>query len=241
MFASDSTGLASNLEHMRTAHGMSIPNPEMVVDMQSFVGYLAIEVRTWHECLYCGVMKSSTLSVQSHMRDKGHCLLNFDREPELRDFWESPQWLDEDGATTPEQERLTDISETEIRLASGRVIGSRHAASATKKVFRRQGLAASTARAMPPSSEDTESSPSAARPQLASSRQLALHDQMSILGVSFQQRQALVVAEKKAQRSEAAACRAREWVYAMGANSQKFDQIDNQKKWGKQNHKLLPR
>ena len=226
---------------MRIAHGMFIPNPEMVIDMQSFVAYLATEVRAWHECLYCGATRSSTLSVQSHMRDKGHCLLNLDREPELLDFWDSPRWIDEDGATTPELERPTELSETEIRLASGKVIGSRHAASATRTVFRKQGLAASTMRDFPLASEHKESPPLAVRPQLASGRQLALRDKMSILGVSLQQRQALVLAEKKAQRSEAVACRAREWVYAKAANTQKFDQIDNQMKWGKQNHKLLPR
>jgi pre-60S factor REI1 len=226
---------------------MSIPDPEMVVDMQSFVGYLATEVREWHECLYCGATKPSTLSIQSHMRDKGHCLLNLDREPELLDFWESPRWVDEDSAAALEQERPTNLSATEIRFASGRVIGSRHAAPATKKASRKRGLAASTMRALPPGSEDAESSPLAVGPQLASGpqlapgRQLARREEMSILGVSVQQRQALVLAEKKAQRSEAVARRAREWVYAKGANSQKFDQEDNQMKWGKQNHKLLPR
>jgi pre-60S factor REI1 len=69
---------------------MSIPDPEMVVDLESFVGYLATEARVLHECLYCAAMKDSTVSIQSHMRDKGHCLLNFDREPELLDFWENP-------------------------------------------------------------------------------------------------------------------------------------------------------
>ncbi|KAJ9634507.1 hypothetical protein H2199_008964 [Coniosporium tulheliwenetii] len=221
-FASDDAGFATNLEHMRTAHGMSIPDPEMVVDMQSFVGYLATEVREWHECLYCGATKPSTLSIQSHMRDKGHCLLNLDREPELLDFWESPRWVDGDGAAALEQERPINLSATEIRFASGRETGSRDESFA-------------------PGSEDAESSPLAVGPQLASGRQLARREEMSILGVSVQQRQALVLAEKKAQRSEAVARRAREWVYAKGANSQKFDQVDNQMKWGKQNHKLLPR
>ena len=94
-------------------------------------------------------------------------------------------------------------------------------------------------RALPSGSEDAESSPLAVRPQLASGRQVARREEMSLLGVSVQQRQALVL--KKAQRNEAVARRAREWVYAKGANSQKFDQVDNQMKWGKQNHKLLPR
>jgi len=242
-FTSDDAGFATNLEHMRTAHGMSIPDPEMVADMQSFVGYLATEVRTWHECLYCGATKPSTLSIQSHMRDKGHCLLNLDREPELLDFWESPRWVDgdDDAAATLEQERPTNLSETEMRFASGKVIGSRYATATTKKASRKQGLAASTLRALPSGSEDAESSPLAVGPELAPGRQLARREEMGIIGVSVQQRQALVLAEKKAQRSEAVARRAREWVYAKAANSQKFDQVDNQMKWGKQNHKLLPR
>jgi pre-60S factor REI1 len=235
-FASDDVGFATNLEHMLAAHGMSIPDQEMVVDMQSLVGYLAVEVRAWHECIYCGATKPSTLGIQSHMRDKGHCLLNLDREPELLDFWESP--FDGEGGAALEQERPINLSATEIRFASGRVIGSRHATPAIKKASRKQALAM---RALPPSSEEAESSLLTIAPQPASSRQLGRREEMSIVGVSAQQRQALVLAEKKAQRSEAVARRAREWVYAKAANSQKFDQADNQMKWGKQNHKLLPR
>ncbi|KAK6514661.1 hypothetical protein TWF281_004859 [Arthrobotrys megalospora] len=237
IFESDDDGFEENLEHMLTIHGMFIPDQEMVSDMQSFVGYLATEVRVWHECLYCGATKPSTSSIQSHMRDKGHCLLNFDREPELLDFW------DGDGTAALEQELSNNLnlSETEIRGASGRLIGSKHSAAAAKKASRKRALVASTAsRTLPPGSEDAEPE-SAPPPQVSSSRQLARREEMSIAGISLQQRQALVLAEKKAQRSEAVARRAREWVYAKAANSQKFDQLDNQMKFGKQNHKLLPR
>ncbi|KAJ9607494.1 hypothetical protein H2200_007572 [Cladophialophora chaetospira] len=242
-FATDDTGLATNLEHMRTVHGMFIPDPETVVDMQSFVGYLATEVREWHECLYCGATKPSTESIQSHMRDKGHCLLNLDREPELLDFWEDEPEADEEHAAAQEQERPANLSTTEILFASGKVIESRHAAAATKKASRKQrALAASETKVLPPGSGDAGSAllPEV-NPQQATSRQLARRDEMSIIGISTQQRQALVLAEKKAQRSEAVARRAREWAYNSAANTQKFDQIDGKNKWGKQNHKLQPR
>ncbi|KAH8727243.1 C2H2 type zinc-finger-domain-containing protein [Phaeosphaeriaceae sp. PMI808] len=241
-FASDDAGFAANLEHMRVSHGMSIPDSDMVLDMRSFVGYLATEVRVWHECLYCGATKPSTPSIQSHMRDKGHCELNLDREPELLDFWESPPWADgdEDEAAMVEQERPTNLSETKILFASSKVISSRHATSATKKARKRDPVA-STVRTLPSSSGHAEFPPLLAAPLPPSNRQLARREEMGILGISLQQRQALVLAEKKAQRGEAVARRVREWVYAKGANSQKFDQVDNQMKWGKQNHKLLPR
>ena len=228
---------------MRTAHGLFIPNQQLVMDMQSFVGYLATEVREWHECLYCGATKPSTESIQSHMRDKGHCLLNLEREPELLEFWEDPAPADDDGAGALEKERPTNLSTTELRFAGGRVIESGHAAQTTKKATRkRTDLMLSTApTSSPASSEAAEPSQPVGGQQPAPGRQLARREEMGILGVSAQQRQALVLAEKKAQRSEATARRAREWISSRGANSQKFDQLDNRAKWGKQQHKLLPR
>ncbi|KIW05766.1 uncharacterized protein PV09_03622 [Verruconis gallopava] len=246
-FSGDEVGFGENLEHMCLSHGLTIPDPDCVVDIQSLVEYLAIEVRVWHECLYCGAMKSSTQSIQSHMRDKGHCLLNLDREPELLDFWEYGDDSDGSGLGV-EQEGTTQLSATEIRFASGKVIGSRHAAT-TRRAPKKGALVTSALSQAP---EDAASSsldvgPRLKPPQLtpesqhSPGRQLVRRDAMGIIGISDQQKHALVLAEKKAQRSEAVARRAREWAYAKAANSQKFDQLDNQHKWGKQQHKLLPR
>lgn len=261
---------------MHDTHGMSIPNPEDVSDLPSLIGYLATEVRVWHECLYCGATKGSAESTQSHMRDKGHCRLNIEREPELRDFWDdSPDSsLGEESSEGEEQEkgrRELNLGDGEMRLPDGRVIASRQAAAEIKKTVRKQrALAASAMQALPPGSEEQASSSSHRCPSsgtqlihshssrdvairfdvppsppaltLPSRQQLARRDEMSITGLSPQQQRALVLAEKKAQRSEAVARRARDWAYAQGRNSQKFDQIDTGKgKWGKQNHKLQPR
>jgi len=229
---------------MHASHGMFIPDQDKLMDMESFIGYLATEVREWHECLYCGATKYSTLSIQSHMRDKGHCLLNFDREPELLEFWDDFEQDDEDG-TVLDKRRVATLSETEMRFPSGKVVESRHATLQTKKAVRKEtNLTAATVPALSPDDRPAERSSPLSTEQPRSNtagRQLAKREEMGILGISVQQRQALVLAEKKAQRSEATAYRAREWIRARGANSQKFDQLDNQMKWGKQNHKLLPR
>ncbi|KAF2733061.1 hypothetical protein EJ04DRAFT_469089, partial [Polyplosphaeria fusca] len=240
------TGLSSNLLHMHTTHTFSLPSPSQILDLASFLNYLATEVCAWHECLYCGATKDSTPRIQSHMRDKGHCQLNLDREPELLEFWEGglEGYGDEEGEGEGEGEEggTTSLSATEMRFASGRVVGSR----GTKKASRRRRLSPSPSK-MPTGVEegvgDVEADASAlmAWPAPAAERQLARREEMGIIGVSAQQRRALVLAEKKAQRSEDVARRAREWVYAKGANSQKFDQLDNRGKWGKQQHKLLPR
>jgi pre-60S factor REI1 len=240
-FGSDDAGFDANLEHMDAVHGFSIPDPDMTVDLPSFVGYLATEVRIWHECLYCGATKPSTRGIQNHMRDTGHCLLNFDREPELLDFWDDPPDIEDNDGEPSDQSKLTKLSEDEVRFASGKVIASKTAAAAAKKATRRPIPSTSTQRTSPSSSQDVQAAPLGEGPELSSSRQLGRREEMSIVGISAQQRGALILAEKKAQRSEDMARRAREWVYAKGVNSQKFDQNNNQMKWGKQNHKLQPR
>lgn len=78
-------------------------------------------------------------------------------------------------------------------------------------------------------------------PRATTLRTLSRQEEMSLTGLTVQQRSALACAEKKAQRSEAAARRSTEWTLGKGANCQKFDQLNNQMKWGKQNHKLMPR
>ena len=234
-FEEDGQGFEGNLDHMSTTHGLHIPDVESVEDLESLVGYLSTEVRVWHECLYCGATKPTTQSIQSHMRDKSHCQLNLDREPELLEFWtQVPSSSEED-----EEGRKQYKDDKEMRLASGRVVGSRRAGPA-RKTQRKRNMAL-VAREPSPPKDESEARPTATGAQSSTGRQIARRDQMGIIGVSDQQRQALMLAEKKAQRSEAVARRAREWANNRGGNFQKHDQIDTTGFKGKQNHKLMPR
>jgi len=234
-FEEDEQGFEGNLDHMSTTHGLHIPDVEAVEDLESLVGYLSTEVRLWHECLYCGATKPTTPSIQSHMRDKGHCQLNLDREPELLEFWTQAPSSSED-----EEGRKQYKDDKEMRLASGRVVGSRRAGPA-RKMQRKRNTMALAAREPSPPKDESEARPTATEAQSSTGRQVARRDQMGIIGVSDQQRQALMLAEKKAQRSEAVARRAREWANNRGGNFQKHDQIDTTGFKGKQNHKLMPR
>jgi pre-60S factor REI1 len=235
-FTHDDAGFDSNLEHMRAIHGLHIPDSEQVEDVQSLIGYLSTEVRVWHECLYCGATKPSTQAVQDHMRDKGHCQINLDREPELYDFWERPESSDDDDKGAAKQ---PDLSDVEMRFASGKIVTSRRAGPSKKAKQPRNTMQLATTTS-PQAAEDGETPPTAV-PQPSSSRQVARREEMGLIGVLPQQRQALVLAEQKARRSEQQAARTREWMRARGANTQEFDQLNNRGKWGKQNHKLLPR
>ncbi|KAE9965661.1 hypothetical protein BLS_007461 [Venturia inaequalis] len=93
----------------------------------------------------------------------------------------------------------------------------------------------------PPSINEGPESPHLITAPPSSSCQLSRREEMSLIGISPQQRQFLILGERKAQRAEAMARREREWVNAKNANKQEFDQLDNRGKHGKQNHKLLPR
>jgi pre-60S factor REI1 len=256
----------TNLKHMRQTHNLQIPNLDKLTDPRSFIEYLATEIRIWHECLYCGATKPSTAAIQAHMRDKSHCMLNFDREPELLEFWEegvSTRKLPDEGAEGGRR-----LDEGEMRTGTGKILGSKELAQVARKEAIKEAkkktaaarleapepTAESTSDAEPAPSSTAQAGPSTTLtirdnsqhtppPPLSSAaqRQLARRELMGITGLTEQQRHALMVTEKKAQRSEAVAQRARDWIRNRGANSQKNDQILTTGFKGRQNHKLMPR
>ena len=81
----DSPTLNLNVLHMAKIHGMFIPERPYLVDLEGLVNYLYVKITELHECLYCGKIKSTTSGVQTHMRDKGHCMIAFESEEEMID------------------------------------------------------------------------------------------------------------------------------------------------------------
>jgi len=72
-----------NVHHMTKFHGMFIPEQPYLVDLDGLIGYLHKKIVENHECLYCHKLKGSTSGIQTHMRDKGHCMIAFEREEEM--------------------------------------------------------------------------------------------------------------------------------------------------------------
>ena len=257
-FDNDTEDLEHTLEHMFTAHGLFIPDQDMISDLECFLGYLATEVRAWHECLFCGITRKSTLAIQSHMRDSGHCMLNLEREPELLEFWEYAS--DEEGdapndIVRPDSELLeswecrsdgerstpSDVGRpaietgNELQLLIGKVVGSRRAPQRRTKPTRVRDVRLAL-RADP----EPSITPEPCKEQRC--HQLARRDEMGIQNIGSQQRHALVLAVKRSQKDEAVATRAREWSYAKKANTQKHDQAHGPLSWAKGGmHNLLPR
>lgn len=79
----DSPTFKLNVHHMTKFHGMFIPEQPYLVDLEGLVGYLYKKINENHECLYCHKLKGSTSGVQTHMRDKGHCMIGFESEEEM--------------------------------------------------------------------------------------------------------------------------------------------------------------
>ena len=72
-----------NVLHMSKQHGMFIPEQSFLVDSKGLLEYLSEKVREDHQCLYCNKFKGNAMGVQTHMRDKGHCMIAFDTENEM--------------------------------------------------------------------------------------------------------------------------------------------------------------
>jgi pre-60S factor REI1 len=107
----------TTLEHMSTHHSLFIPEPSHLYSLDSLLSYLAVLVFDYHECLYCGQEKGTVDAVQTHMRDKGHCMIDMS---DLLDFWDLEMDQEYDGDRT--DATVTELPNAEKRLPSGLII-----------------------------------------------------------------------------------------------------------------------
>jgi pre-60S factor REI1 len=73
----------TNIEHMGRIHGMFIPEKEYLTDSEGLIKYLHHKINEFHECLYCGKAVHTATGIQTHMRDRGHCMIAFEHEEQL--------------------------------------------------------------------------------------------------------------------------------------------------------------
>ena len=79
----DSPNLKLSILHMTKFHGLFIPEQNYLVDLEGLIKYLQAKVKDNYECLFCHKLKGSMTAVQTHMRDKGHCMIAFETEAEM--------------------------------------------------------------------------------------------------------------------------------------------------------------
>ncbi|KAJ5129709.1 Zinc finger U1-type [Penicillium bovifimosum] len=78
----ESSDITANVDHMRKEHGMFIPEQKYLVDIDGLLNYLYRKITENFECLYCHTLKNNAQAIQTHMRDKSHCMIAFETEDE---------------------------------------------------------------------------------------------------------------------------------------------------------------
>lgn len=81
----DSPTFKLSVMHMTKYHGMFIPEQNYLVDLEGLVTWLHEKIFKAYECLYCHKTKGSVPGIQTHMRDKGHCMIAFESEGDMID------------------------------------------------------------------------------------------------------------------------------------------------------------
>ncbi|KAI4731318.1 hypothetical protein E4T49_00842 [Aureobasidium sp. EXF-10728] len=80
--------LDENIKHMSKQHGMFIPEREFLVDLEGLLSYLHEKIHDDHQCLYCGQLKHTASGIQTHMRDRGHCMIPYSTEDDMLEIGE---------------------------------------------------------------------------------------------------------------------------------------------------------
>ncbi|KAF3484350.1 pre-60S factor REI1 [Arthroderma uncinatum] len=78
----NSPNIKLNVLHMGKFHGMFVPEQEYLTDGEGLLEYLQAKIYKNSECLYCHKLKATPEAVQTHMKDKGHCMIAFETEDE---------------------------------------------------------------------------------------------------------------------------------------------------------------
>jgi pre-60S factor REI1 len=73
---------------MSRFHGMFIPERDFLVEPENLIRYLHEKVHTYNVCLKCHKPFHSASGTQTHMRDRGHCMIAFESEDELVEIGE---------------------------------------------------------------------------------------------------------------------------------------------------------
>ena len=127
--------LKLNILHMTKFHGMFIPEQPYLVDIEGLIGYLQAKIAENNECLFCHKLKNSIGGIQTHMRDKGHCMIAFESEEEMIEIG---QFYDFRSTYSDEEDDGdTDMDESKPVISGGVKLGSRR--SETQTVVDDQG------------------------------------------------------------------------------------------------------
>ena len=97
-----------NAHHMERFHNMFIPEKNYLVDLEGLIEHLQNRIRKGLQCLCCGKVRTTVFGLQTHMRDKGHCMIPFETEEDqldVGDFYDfRSTYSDDDESVEDEDE-----------------------------------------------------------------------------------------------------------------------------------------
>ncbi|RDL38290.1 uncharacterized protein BP5553_02630 [Venustampulla echinocandica] len=220
----ESASLESNLTHMSHAHSFFIPNAEYLIDVESLLSYLFAIVSLFHECLFCGSLKSTKFGVRDHMRGKGHCKLNLEDDVhQLKQFYDFSGNVDEQDDEKELGEEVTlALDEDELHLPSGKILGRRSHAHSPYHNHPKRPLSGSSSRQQHRlTANEFETEPII--PKESQDRRIVMRagTSTSLIGVSEAQKRALMAVELKMEKMEARARNEYQSRVEKGGNKQK--------------------
>lgn len=114
----DSPTWKLSITHMTKIHGLFIPEQNYLTDLEGLLRYLQAKVHQNNECLFCHKLKGSSSGVQTHMRDKGHCMIAFGTEEEMVEIG---QFYDFSSTYTDDESDNTETAQVSDPMANGGV------------------------------------------------------------------------------------------------------------------------
>ena len=237
------------MEHMEEVHRLAIPEEEkLVVDIETLLSYCHVVIHGYLECIQCGTQRRTLKPLQAHMRDKGHCGFSIEDEgSDFRVFYdfeiEEQDDADDENLEKKEDEgaeKLEDVEDGQVRLPSGRVVGSKtyrvpRPAKASKEaeVEMLQACPNHSSAQGAPATTTTEGPSSSALPSVALTRadkrslsaskaltQLRTSDRLQLAHLAPAQQRAVLSTQKKQVAKER---RAQQWMEGrVRGNGNKF-------------------
>ncbi|KAF2116112.1 C2H2 type zinc-finger-domain-containing protein [Lophiotrema nucula] len=123
-----SPSLSLNIHHMGRFHGMFIPEKEYLEEPEGLIQHLHERVHKDHRCLKCNKQLHTASGIQTHMRDRGHCMIAFESDEELVEvgqFYDfRSTYSDADDFEDAEREAEADSDDSESTAGGGVKLGA---------------------------------------------------------------------------------------------------------------------
>lgn len=90
-YNSNFASVEDNLEHMRSKHGLFIPERNFLTDAEGLLRYLGEKIGFGNVCLCCLYQGKDIVAVRDHMLNKRHMMIPYDTEDnklEISDFYD---------------------------------------------------------------------------------------------------------------------------------------------------------